>query len=86
MKTKLKALKKLVAEAVLEAKVCASAKYLKKEITREKLQDIAVDLVGAGKITTEEELKGFFDDVDIAAKALKMIPLAVWQKMSSAKK
>ena len=86
MKTHLKALKELIAEAILEAKVCASSKYLKKEVTREKLQDIVVDLVGSGKVTNDDELKDLFNDIDIAAKALKMIPFEVWKKLSTAKK
>lgn len=79
MKTSMRELRKMVAEA----KVGASPGYMKKEALRQALQDIVSDSVGSGQASDEEALQQVFRDMDTALKALKMIPFDVWKKLSA---
>jgi hypothetical protein len=76
-------LRQLFAEAVQEAKVGASPTYLKKEAVREALQKIVVASVESGGITDQKDLDQLFADIDMSAKALKMVPFDVWKKVSA---
>ena len=76
LETKLSELKQII-EAEL---VGASEKYAAKEEVRQRIQDIAIELVAAGKIQNDEQLKEFFETIKMAADALKMVPLAAFQR------
>jgi len=71
MKIKLSELKQII-EAEL---VGASEDYMAKEEVRQRIQDIAIELVAAGKIQNDEQLKEFFETIKMAADALKMVPM-----------
>ena len=76
MKIKLSELKQII-EAEL---VGASEDYMAKEEVRQRIQDIATELVAAGKIQNDKELKEFFETIKMAADALKMVPLTAFQR------
>jgi hypothetical protein len=82
MKIAIGRLRELFAEAMKEAKVGASASYLSKEKVREQFQKNIVELVKSKQVQSQEELESFFQDADMALKALKMVPIAVWMKMA----
>jgi len=83
MKTTVGRLRSLFSEAFREARVSASEEFLKKEDVRQALQDIVVAAVSSGEVSNDAQLSNMFNDVDAALKALKMIPIEVWQKMAS---
>lgn len=60
----------------------ASQSYMKKEEIRERLEDLIKTRVANNVITSQDELDQFFDDVNIAARALKGIPFSVFVKLS----
>ena len=70
--------------------VGASEEYIKgPEAARQQLQDLATALVTAGEISTDEELRGFFETIEetspsshkvMAAMALKHVPLLAFQQ------
>ncbi len=70
---------------VREAKVSASASYMRKERVREALQDIISMMVG-DTVKTDKDLVEAFKDVEMAVNSLKMIPLDVWMKLKLVKK
>ena len=77
---------------IQESLVGASKEYMEKEAIRQTLQDEAVDLIGTGKITNNEELTKFFEDVanhqevdptvKMAAITLKMVPFEVFKTLA----
>lgn len=71
---------------IIEAKIAASASYMKKELVREKVQALIVASVADGTIKSAEDLSQFSKDIELSMSALKMIPFEVWQKMSGAQK
>lgn len=82
MKTSLKEYVRLI----IEAKIAASASYMKKELVREKVQALIVQSVADGTIKTADDLAQFSKDIELSMNALKMIPFEVWQKMSGTQK
>ncbi len=70
---------------VHEAKVSASASYMRKERVREALQAVIVEMLGTD-VKNDADLASTFKDVEMAVNALKMIPLDVWMKLRSHKK
>lgn len=70
---------------VHEAKVSASASYMRKERVREALQEIVASMVG-DSVKSDKDLAEVFKDIDMAVNALKMIPFDVWVKLRSSKK
>lgn len=64
-----------------EAKVGASASYMRKERIREALQAAIAGILASGDVQTEDDLVELFKAVDMSLKALKMIPLDVWKKL-----
>jgi len=70
--------------------VGASEEYIKgPEAVRQQLQDLAVTLVTTGEISTDEELREFFETIEqaspsphkvMAAMALKHVPLLAFQQ------
>lgn len=71
--------REFVVEALKSRKVSASETYMKKEIVREKLQTLVQEAVTSGEIQNQKELDDWWKTAEMAAKALKMIPLMVWQ-------
>ena len=63
-------------------KVGASAGYMKKERVRERLQEMIVEAIKGGDIADQKGLDEFVNTVDMAAKALKMVPFEVYKKMA----
>jgi len=70
--------------------VGASEEYIKgPEAARQQLQDLATNLVASGEISTDEELREFFETIEqtspaphraMAAMALKHVPLLAFQQ------
>lgn len=81
MKLTVEEIKVTIAEVIK-----ASPEYMKKERVRDHLQKMIVDHVKAGKITTQEDLDGFFGAAEMSLKALKIVPLDVFLTMSKNKK
>jgi len=77
---------RLFHECMTEAKVSASPEYMKKERLRASLQQVIAGMVASGEIKDESDLEGAFAAADMSLKALKMIPLEVWQKCSLPRK
>lgn len=80
MKATVKQIKKLVREA----KVKASADYMRKEKVREAIQAMVASQIGSGDVNDQEALARYFADIDMAAEALKQIPFEVWTKLAKA--
>ena len=77
-------MREFVVEALKSRKVSASETYMKKEVVREKLQALVQEAVASGEIQSQKELDDWWKTVEMATKALKMVPLMAWQ--SSGKK
>ena len=60
---------------VLEEAIRASAEYAAKETVRADLQKLLQDRVASGAINDEAGLASFWKTLDMAATALKMVPL-----------
>mgnify|MGYP003480784636 FL=1 len=73
----------MVAEA---SRVSASSSYMRKEVIREKLQEMIVDAVKSGDVKDDASLKELLSTFDMATRALAGVPFAVWQKMLQNKK
>lgn len=69
---------------VQEAKVKASADYMRKEKVREAIQAMVSAHVNSGAVDNQEALARYFADIDMAAEALKQIPFEVWTKLAKA--
>jgi hypothetical protein len=77
MRLSLSNLRTLISEAI-----GASASYMKREKIREDLQRRVVDAVISGDINDEGDLQEYFETIDMAVKALKMIPYEVFTKIA----
>lgn len=77
MKVSLKTLKNLISEELVNI----SSRYQKKEKVREDLQQFVKAAIADGKINSDEDLKAFWENIDLAKTALKMVPFQVWKKM-----
>jgi len=71
--------REFVVEALKSSKVRASETYMKKEVVREKLQALLQEAVASGEIQNQKELDDWWKTVEMATKALKMVPLMAWQ-------
>ena len=71
--------REFVVEALKSRKVSASETYMKKEVVREKLQALVQEAVASGEIQNQKELDDWWKTVEMASKALKMVPLMAWQ-------
>lgn len=76
-------LRDILAEAMVEAKVGASASYMAKERVREHLQELIVKMVKSKEIKDERGLDSFCADAEMALEALKMVPIEAWVKIAS---
>ncbi len=77
MKLNISDLRKIISEELVKA----STAYQKKEDVRQELQNVVKKLVANGTIKSNEDLKAFWDIVDMSKNALKMIPIDVWRQM-----
>tara|TARA_Y100000310_G_scaffold221871_1_gene223456 strand:- start:1406 stop:1639 length:234 start_codon:yes stop_codon:yes gene_type:complete len=77
MKIKLSELKQIIKEET----VSASSEYMKKENVREQLQNMVLELIKNGDITSDDDIKEFFGTVEMASNTLKMIPFMVYNKL-----
>jgi predicted house-cleaning noncanonical NTP pyrophosphatase (MazG superfamily) len=71
--------REFIVEALKDSKVSASETYMKKEVIREKLQALVQEAVSSGEVQNAKELEEWWKTVEMAAKALKMVPLMAWQ-------
>ena len=71
--------REFVVEALKSGKVSASETYMKKEVVREKLQALLQEAVASGEVQNQKELDDWWKTVEMATKALKMVPLMAWQ-------
>ena len=71
--------REFVVEALKRGKVSASETYMKKEIVREKLQAFVVEAVASGEVQSQKELDEWWKTVEMATKALRMVPVMAWQ-------
>ena len=71
--------REFVVEALKSGRVSASETYMKKEVVREKLQALLQEAVASGEIQNQKELDDWWKTVEMATKALKMVPLMAWQ-------
>ena len=61
--------------------VSASSAYMKKERRRKLIQQLILNEVRSGEITSQAELEAFLADTNLALTSLKMIPFSVWEQM-----
>jgi hypothetical protein len=66
-------------------KISAHPDYMKKERVREHLQQLVVNAVADGSVKEQQDLEDFVATIVMAASALKMIPLTVYQKLQDEK-
>ena len=71
--------REFVVEALKSGKVSASETYMKKEVVRERLQALLQEAVASGEVQNQKELDDWWKTVEMATKALKMVPLMAWQ-------
>ena len=81
MKIAVGRLRELFRQGIEEAKIGASAEYMKKERVRAGFQQVIAEIVAAGDVNDEKELQDLFAAATISLTALKMIPLDVWKKL-----
>lgn len=72
-------IREFVVETVRSGTVSASETYMKKEVVREKIQALVQEAVATGEIQNAKELEEWWKTVEMATKALKMVPLMAWQ-------
>lgn len=78
-------IREFIVEALKSSKVRASETYMKKEVVREKLQALLQEAVASGEVQNQKELDDWWKTVEMATKALKMVPLMTWQTTSGKK-
>jgi len=81
MKIAVGRLRELFRQGMEEAKVGASAEYMKKERVREAFQQVIASMVAAGDVQDEKDLQELFNAANLSLNALKMIPFDVWKKL-----
>ena len=82
MKFTVARLRQLINDSLREGTISAHPSYMKKEAIRERLQDMVKAAIEAGDITGPEEFDRYIADVDMALKALKMVPFAAWESQT----
>ena len=75
-------IRQFISEALGGKKVGASKSYMKKEELRQKLQELLQGEVATGSVTSQEELDEWWSTVEMATKALKMVPFVAWKSMN----
>ena len=56
----------------------ASKEYMKKEATRQQLQDLVASKVASGEIQDQRQLEEWFQAASMALMALKMVPIEAY--------
>jgi len=89
MKINAKQLRDIIQEVLMEVpvvkkvqpakKMGAGRNYMKKEMIREKIQDLLQDAVGSGNVMTQADLDDWFATADMALKALQSVPIDVYR-------
>lgn len=83
---KLSELRAFIRKSLEEAKVSAGSDYMKKEVVRQRIQEMVSSMVNSGDITTDAELAELFSTMSMAINALKMVPLAAYVTKTATKK
>ena len=65
-----------VRRIVLDEAIKASKAYMKKELVRQRMQELVTEMVTSGEIKSDAELADFWKSVEMSVLALKMIPLS----------
>ncbi len=65
---------------VLDEAIKASREYMAKEKVREDLQRMIADRVASGEIKDDAALRDFWKTLEMAAGALKMVPVDAFTK------
>lgn len=81
MQVTVKRLKALITEAI-----AASESYMKREQVRQEIQDRIVQGISSKAIKNDDDLKKYFETIEMALSALKMIPFDVYVKISKSDK
>jgi len=61
----------------------ASKEFLKKENVREELQEMIIEQVRSGAISSSKDLVEFFKTLTMASSALQQVPFEVYKKLSN---
>lgn len=72
-------------KSIIKEALGASQKYLRKERIREEIQQRIIDAIRKGEIHDNDSLVDYFNTIEIAVKALKMIPYDVFNKLQISK-
>jgi len=64
-----------VRRIVLDEAIKASKEYMKKELVRQRIQELVASMVEAGEIRTAAELDDFWKSAEMSILALRMIPI-----------
>jgi hypothetical protein len=67
---------------ISEALNAASPEYLRKEAIKDTIQNVLVQRVSSGEISSQEGVDDFFKTVDMAARTLRAIPFEVWSTVA----
>lgn len=68
-------LKRYIVEAV-----AAGPQYQRKEIVRQRLQDMLEQAVSGGEIQSQKELSDWHDTIAMAVQALRGVPYEIWKR------
>lgn len=74
-------LKLFIIESLDEDVVSPSTDYLHKEDVRKELQKLIVSRVASGNVSNQDELNELVSTLDMALKALKMVPFKAYQSI-----
>lgn len=74
----------LLKRYITEAMHGAGKDYLRKEAIKDVIQDALAERVASGEISDQAALDEFFATVDMAVRALRVIPLDVWRMTAGA--
>lgn len=73
-------IKTFIIEAIKSKKITAGSSYMKKERVREQLQGLLQDAINSGEVQSQEELEEWWNTIDMAKNALKMVPFVAWKR------
>ncbi len=68
-----------VRRIILDEAIKASKDYMKKELVRQRIQDLVSGMVEAGELKTDAELADFWKTAEMSIIALRMIPLGAFK-------
>lgn len=76
----------LILEYIREAANSAGRDYLRKEAVKDVVQAALIERVNSGEISGQDGVDEFFATVDMAVRALRMIPFEVLRAQKGASK